>query len=330
MLSHIDVHHLAAILTQIGSEWGVEIELGEMVADVIAEKDRDVDITVRYRDADGTLKELHGIEVKDEGRPLGVQPVEQIILKLGDMPSLTKHALVSSSGYSDGAWKKAKHYGLELYHFRDWDGKGLQVDLSQLKFMDSASQGWETVEAIPVVDGPPPADQQQQHNVSLDIMVNDPYSSGNSRPLFEVMNLICKDALEKVATQVNANPDLVNDDRFNVDMPLLLPNPIIITLPGSPLTICSAQVRGTAIIKRQRVQTVLKALYLDGKELPIAGCAVAELPDKSLWVMMASSREGSLTARIISVTDRGKNKIYQQKLGTIPMTGPESLQSSPA
>lgn len=55
MLSHIDVHYLAAILTQIASPWGVEIELGEMVEDCAAEEDRDVDITVRYASPDKEL-----------------------------------------------------------------------------------------------------------------------------------------------------------------------------------------------------------------------------------------------------------------------------------
>lgn len=48
MLSNIDVHYLAAILTQIGSDWGVELELGDMVEDVVAEKKRDVDINPLY------------------------------------------------------------------------------------------------------------------------------------------------------------------------------------------------------------------------------------------------------------------------------------------
>jgi hypothetical protein len=325
MLSHIDVHYLAAILTQIGTDWGVEIELGEMVEDVVAEKGRDVDITARYKQSDGTVTEFHGIEVKDEKRPLDVQVVEQIIAKLRDMPSLTKHALVSSSGFSEAAKKKARHYGLEMYHFHDWDGKGLQVDLSQMTFEFKAEE-WESVTAFPVIDCPPPkGDEEKPGEVSLASIVSDPYNSGTMRPLREVMNLVCDDALNKAAAQVRENPDLAESERFNVDIPIDLLTTFEITAGEKTMNVSKVQVQGIVIIKNHAVQTALKALVRDGEDKPVAGCMIAELPDRSLWLFMASSREGSLTARIISVADRGKKKIYQEKMTTIPPKGPQRL-----
>lgn len=323
MLSHIDVHYLAAILTQIASEWGVEIELGDMVEDVVAEKGRDVDITARYRLPDGSLAEMHGIEVKDEKRPLDVQPVEQIIAKLQDMPVLTKHALVSSSGFTEPAKKKALHYGLDLYHFRDWDGTGLRVDMSQASFGGVQVSAWESVTAIPIIqcpsDGTP---GELRFEISTDLMISDPNNSDVKVRLGDFLNSVCTDVINDVAAKVQNNPELAKEDRFVVDSPVNLKFPLQIPADGEMLPISMLQVKGVAVIKNYPVQHALKVLMRDEDNGLVAGCMVADLPDGSLWIFMASSTEGSLTARIISVLDRGKKKIYKEKMTPIPSEGP--------
>jgi hypothetical protein len=53
VLSPTDVHYLVGLLTKISSPESVNIILGDMVHDNIADKDRDVDITVTYKDTNG-------------------------------------------------------------------------------------------------------------------------------------------------------------------------------------------------------------------------------------------------------------------------------------
>jgi hypothetical protein len=54
--------------------------------------------------------------------PLDVTEIEQLALKLLDMPSVTHRAIVSASGYTSGARMKAAHHGVELYELQPWTG----------------------------------------------------------------------------------------------------------------------------------------------------------------------------------------------------------------
>jgi hypothetical protein len=91
-----------------------------MVFDAIAEKERDVDVTVTYRAADGAVSAFVGREVKAHTRPLTVEDVEQLCAKYADMPSVTHGGIVSASGYTDGGKKKARGHGVELFHIEPW------------------------------------------------------------------------------------------------------------------------------------------------------------------------------------------------------------------
>jgi hypothetical protein len=100
----------------------VEIVLGDMVFDEASEKARDVDVTVRVAGDDGVIAAFKGFEVKQENKPLDVATVEQLAAKFGDMPDVTYRAIVSASGFTEGARKKATHHGVDLYQFEPWTG----------------------------------------------------------------------------------------------------------------------------------------------------------------------------------------------------------------
>jgi hypothetical protein len=99
MLTPTDIHFLVGLLTLISRPEGVELELGSMVFDAAAEKDRDVDVTVRAVGDDGAVSVFEGLEVKDHTRPLDVTHVEQLCTKLRDMPAIKDRGIVSASGY---------------------------------------------------------------------------------------------------------------------------------------------------------------------------------------------------------------------------------------
>src|SRR6185295_17033603 len=115
-----DVHYLVGFLTIMSNADDVEISLGDMVYDEAAEEVRDVDITVTYKDEQGLLSAFKGIEVKRIGRPLDVAQVEQLAAKFRDMPSINHKAIVSASGFSKPAVKKAGAHGVELFTFAEW------------------------------------------------------------------------------------------------------------------------------------------------------------------------------------------------------------------
>jgi len=105
----------------ISNPESVEITLGDIVHDNIADKGRDVDITVTYKDVNGLTSAFKGIEVKKNLRPLDVTHVEQLSAKLNDMPNLSHRSIVSASGYTKAARKKAKAYSVDLFKLIPWN-----------------------------------------------------------------------------------------------------------------------------------------------------------------------------------------------------------------
>lgn len=120
MLTPTDIHLLVGFLTLISRPEGVELELGSMVFDAAAEKDRDVDVTVRAVGDDGAVSVFEGLEVKDHTRPLDVTHVEQLCAKLRDMPEITDRGIVSASGYTEGGVNKARRSGVTPYSLIEW------------------------------------------------------------------------------------------------------------------------------------------------------------------------------------------------------------------
>jgi hypothetical protein len=98
----------------------VDVIVGDMVYDAGAEKQRDVDVTVTVSEGDEPSYAFKAYEVKRESSPLDVADVEQLSIKLLDMPSVTHRAIVSASGYTDGAQTKAARHGVDLYSLREW------------------------------------------------------------------------------------------------------------------------------------------------------------------------------------------------------------------
>jgi len=99
----------------------VDVTIGDMVLDEAAGKERDVDVTLTIAESNGEVSAFKASEVKNEGKPLDVVAVEQLILKLADMPAVTHKAIFSTSGYTDGAEAKAKKHAVDLYTMLPWD-----------------------------------------------------------------------------------------------------------------------------------------------------------------------------------------------------------------
>lgn len=109
MLSETDIHYVTGFLYVLTRREDVSIVLGEKVFDEASESRRDVDIAIATAGEHG----LAGIEVKDEGRPLHVGLVEGICQKFADMPSITRRSIVSASGYTAPALRKAAAHGVQ-------------------------------------------------------------------------------------------------------------------------------------------------------------------------------------------------------------------------
>ncbi|HMI55666.1 MAG TPA: hypothetical protein VK494_05730 [Gemmatimonadaceae bacterium] len=114
------VQYLVGLCCVHANPDAVDVIVGDMVVDSAAGKPRDVDVTVSQSGADGILRAFKAYEVKREGEPLDVAVVEQLYSKLIDMPSVTHRAIVSASGYTNGAIAKAAAHKVDLFVLKPW------------------------------------------------------------------------------------------------------------------------------------------------------------------------------------------------------------------
>ena len=117
----------------------VDVTIGDMVYDPAAEKERDVDVTVTITESGGVTHAFKAYEVKREGTPLDVAEVEQLCMKFMDMPSVTHRSIVSASGYTAPARKKAEKHGITLYEFKAWT-RPLQEQFPALTMQGTAQE----------------------------------------------------------------------------------------------------------------------------------------------------------------------------------------------
>ena len=130
MLTPMQVQYVVGLCCLRRNPDTVDITVGDLVQDAAAEEPRDVDITVTLHEADGTLRAFKAYEVKRKGKPLDVASVEQLCVKLKNMPAVTHRAIVSASGYTRGAIAKANAHNVTLYVLKPWT-KPLAEQLSE-------------------------------------------------------------------------------------------------------------------------------------------------------------------------------------------------------
>jgi hypothetical protein len=121
MLTPMMVQYLVGLCCLRHDPDAVDITVGDMVFDAAAGKERDLDVTVTVQDENGIVTAFKAAEVKHEGQALDVGRIEQLCLKLADMPKVTHKSIFSSSGYTDGARAKASAHSVELYSLKPWD-----------------------------------------------------------------------------------------------------------------------------------------------------------------------------------------------------------------
>lgn len=119
-LSPMLVQYLVGLCCLKWDPDAIDVTIGDMVLDPAAGKERDVDVTVTISESGCVTHAFKAYEVKHESAPLDVTDIEQLCLKLLDMPSVTHRAIVSASGFTSSAESKAARHGVTLYELRPW------------------------------------------------------------------------------------------------------------------------------------------------------------------------------------------------------------------
>jgi Restriction endonuclease len=314
MLTDIDTHYLVGLLSSIAAADAIEVELGSRVVDSIANTERDVDITIAYPNGDSRTRILAGIEVKAHTRPLDVAHVEQLAAKLNDMPTLDVRSIVSASGFTDPARRKAEARGIDLFNLRPWNFKTQLLDSVNLhetfQFHMRALE-WAA---------PPRVSFETQPEVPLAATVG--YTTTAAIKTAE--GFISLSTLGAVAENVQRQIlDVLKSSSVIMSLPdgrtaagqrqtAVLTDRPTIEVDGRHYEVGRAVVTGDVRWAAVSPPNFFM-LARDGEERPHVACVVGEIPGGHL-VGLALNNQGQASVISLPVTERNRKKIFRQKL----------------
>lgn len=313
MLTPTDIHYLVGFLTYVSSPDDVQIILGDRVQDSASVKERDVDITVTYKDSDGLISVFQGIEVKSHARPLDVAHVEQLVSKLRDMPDLNRRAIVSASGFTRPAERKAAVHGIDLFNLVDWTDTMKGFD--HIKFVPSlrACQSIFTFSSpIEILFNPPrsatdciqPSDDCR---ISVSAQENGECSVGDF-----------KENLERLVLGWLHEDDIINKlspgTGYPVSVKVGWKEPVYLTVDEERIVIHDVLVVGSLLKIESDLNPFFKILVTSGQENPYAGCLITEVLGGALLVLAIGKAERSFKWFPVTVSARNREKIQMLQL----------------
>jgi hypothetical protein len=315
MLTPTDVHFLVGLLTQISRPDGVELELGSMVFDAVAEEHRDVDVTERAVGEDGAVSVFEGLEVKDHRRPLDVTHVEQLCAKLRDMPAITNRGIVSASGYTEGAINKARHYRVTLYSLVEWTAPVEVATVTLMPNFEYVQSGYRWVVGPHVHFNP---NREVPESLVQQLMAETAVFDKAGAPLAVTPTYRgLADRLASVAANVakaQGHPvEMAVGEKKPVTFNIRLEDEPFALIGDERLPLTEARVSGVIEYVEQASQPLCKVLVRLDDQRQIVACAVFEMSGGNLGGIVF---DGNRQLRFLSipVADRLLRKINRRKL----------------
>ena len=315
MLKPTDIHYLVGLLTVVSDKDAVEIELGTMVWDQAAEKTRDIDVTVTYKLPDGTIGAFKGIEVKDHSRPLTVEQVEQLVIKFQDIPQITHKAIVSASGFTPAAVKKAHHHKVDLIEFATWtDRNGVFGLTFHEKFhVFHRDFHWQGNPVVSLRCKPTITIEELNINLHNKIYDHDGNELFPTRDVKGLGEFFAQTALNQMISKVGENP--VNlPKEFPVRIEVEAQDRPIIKIFDQDIMVEGATVSGIITWIETETSPIFKMLVRHGETKPYIGVVISELPNGELLAVTLTNSEHNVSGILVSVDNRLKRKIYRHKL----------------
>ncbi|MGD8499136.1 MAG: restriction endonuclease [Phycisphaerales bacterium] len=317
MLSATDVHYLMGLLTSVSTPESVEIMLGDFVHDAGIDKCRDVDVTVTYKDADGLISAFKGIEVKKHSRPLDVTHVEQLVAKFNDMSDISHRAIVSASGYTQSALKKAEAHGVDLFSLIHWDNPmegfehirfppGFFIKQRTLIWVDRPRIAFNPNEHIP---------DQVRNQITNQSHIRDSDGERDStcKTVQDSSRRVSQAVLRTVIDQEPIK-SMAPGTEMNVKYLSRKIGDFYLDLEESKLHLHEALIEGNVKWIEKSVWPEFKVLVKEGELSPYVGCAIAELSHGNLIGFTVSQVDRSLKLINIPLSDRNQKKIRLHKL----------------
>jgi|GEM_PF-6286987 len=264
-----------------------------MVHDEASEEARDVDITVFAKPGEEPDQILSGIEVKAHARKLDVTHVEQLCAKLLDMPSLRQKGIISASGYTAPAIRKAEKRGVSLFELKEWDAvsqpcRYFSVGMAE---MNCCAPDWC---ATPRVIFQPVGDVAAEVVEAFSETSTLQFSSGETGTVLDLVQI----QAGKAFSGRYPFSDSVAANEYPLDLTINLTDlPMVRTAAGS--FVCSSvPVIGQMFWRRTPQRTRFKTLHRLGEESPLSGACLFELPEGILGGLIVADGRTLHVARI--------------------------------
>jgi len=306
MLSETDIHYVTGFLYVLTRREDISIVLGEKVFDEASESRRDVDIVIATAGEHG----LAGIEVKDEGRPLHVGLVEGICQKFADMPSITRRSIVSASGYTAPALRKAAAHGVQC--LKIVCGKlppFATIDLSHVSEIPVSYLEWREGPYVALQPNAQLSEAQRSEICEVAPIVpqfgNEPSDIRTLRDLVD--RIAANTTSEWPGPEVQSGITAVTLDVEVADHP-------IVALPSGPVTITDAVVTGS--VEWVTSVSTSSACYLtDPEGVPVAGAVLVQLRSGLAGLAVGSSTQ-ELRLFHVPHARRGSRPVQQRIFGS--------------
>jgi hypothetical protein len=292
MLSDTDVHYIAGYLYVVSGESFVRVTLGEKLYDAKADERRDVDITVVVAGSVGVL----AAEVKHHRRRLDVTAVEQMCQKLTDMPEVTTRAIVSSSGFTAPALRKASSHGVSCLRLvRGGLPRMKTIDISSLSELTVVTTAWVTPPAVTI--GPSmnlrPEEKADLTNATAVLL-----HTGEAATL--------RALADRIASQADLSEvDFDACDERAVELIAPFDYPVSITLRDRVLVAMDARIHGVARRATQHVPIHTACYLADERNEPFAAAAVFEHEGRLIGLGVAPNGQ---TLRIFHIPAEVRNQ----------------------
>ena len=328
MLTPTDVHYIVGFLSLVAGPENVEVELGDFVYDEASRTRRDVDVTITCRNIDGSRTAFKGLEVKAHKRRLGSEHVEQLAQKLADMPSITSRAIVSASGFTKPAIRKAGYHGIDLYELRDWDpATGYEYFKAETVPATRETYGW--VGNLNVRVNP-----NRQNTAEERLILNsDPEMVFESSPeskyklngwLADIGKLAAKEAASRGGPVPREGCQ-----QNNATVTVQFTDKAFAVQDDQRVPITSVGFSGILERRVEQLPSVTKALYKLGSVPPIAGCAISDFGDEFGLIALIISDRRTLELARVPIADRNRRKIIGQHLRRAPEGNADNSDSAP-
>jgi hypothetical protein len=289
MLTPVDVHSLVGLLSVPSGPENVEVVLGES----------DVGVTITTRDRDGNVTAFHGLEVQDRARPLDVADVEQLCAQLADRPGPTSHAIVSASGYTRPAIRKARHHALVPWSFELWDDPSNALE--QVRWFESVGQPQVTFRRV----------DRREHRIlddSLPVRLHDGSENASLRTVADWAAHVIASAVNRIIDGEEFQPRLSQFTDGHVgtfgSVAVAFDPHLLFGPPDKAFAIDAAFVTGAIACRTSATKLDFKILVEEGDDVPFAGCGIAVLPKGNLVALSTTNVTKTVNVMNVPLTDR--------------------------